>query len=275
MWRSDGIGWRARIGLLTPHNDIVPESEFWAMAPEGVSIHVARVPFGITAGTAHLGTDAVRAFAAPPAVDEAAALLAAAPIHVMVYGFTSSSYVLGADADAALKGRLEQRTDGIPVVIPCVAAVLGLRSLGVRTLALVDPPWFSVETNAMGATYFRRQGIEVVHHTPAGFPVRAVPEGQRDVHPGQLYEWVRAKVPPSAEAVFVGGNGFRAVGVIAALEADLQRPVLTANQVAFWHALHLAKTKVPVVGYGRLFEQTCQSEENRGGEPMPAPHALR
>jgi maleate isomerase len=122
MWHSDGIGWRARIGLLTPHNDIVPESEFWAMAPEGVSIHVGRVPFGVSAGTTQVGTDAVRAFAAPPAVDEAAAMLSAAPIHVMVYGFTSSSYILGADADTALKDRLEAHTRGIPVVIPCVAA---------------------------------------------------------------------------------------------------------------------------------------------------------
>jgi maleate isomerase len=107
----------------------------------------------------------------------------------------------------------------------------------------------------MGAAYFQRQGIEVVYHAPAGFPVRALPEGQRDVHPGQLYEWVRARVPPRAEAVFMGGNGLRAVGVIAALEEDLQRPVLTANQVALWYALSVAKTKVAVPGYGRLFEQ--------------------
>ena len=42
-WEPDGWGSRARIGLLTPHNDIVPENEFAAMAPSGVSIHVSRV----------------------------------------------------------------------------------------------------------------------------------------------------------------------------------------------------------------------------------------
>jgi hypothetical protein len=31
----------------------------------------------------------------------------------------------------------------------------------------------------------------------------------------------RAQVPPGAEAVFFGGNGFRAIGAIAALEEDL------------------------------------------------------
>jgi maleate cis-trans isomerase len=35
IWEPDGAGWRAQIGVLTPDNDTVPESEFWTMAPEG------------------------------------------------------------------------------------------------------------------------------------------------------------------------------------------------------------------------------------------------
>ena len=45
MWRPDGWGWRARIGLLVPHADMCEEAEFMAMAPPGVSIHTTRVPF--------------------------------------------------------------------------------------------------------------------------------------------------------------------------------------------------------------------------------------
>src|SRR5215207_2739375 len=43
-WRPDGVGSVARIGVLTPDFDPVPESEMAAMAPHGVSIHAARVP---------------------------------------------------------------------------------------------------------------------------------------------------------------------------------------------------------------------------------------
>ncbi len=46
----------------------------------------------------------------------------------------------------------------------------------------------------------------------------------------------------TAEAVFFGGNGLRAIGMIAALEQELGRPVLTGNQVVFWYAL-LTATK--------------------------------
>ena len=102
----------------------------------------------------------------------------------------------------------------------------------------------------MGVEYFRSQGLEVVHHAPAGLP-----SDQRAVHPGQLYEWARAHVPAAAEAVFIGGNGFRTVGVIQTLEEDLGVPVLTANQVLCWHLLRLAGTRVSVANYGRLFAQ--------------------
>jgi hypothetical protein len=52
MWQPDGWAWRARIGVLTPHGDVGPECEFRAMAPEGVSVHAARVPLGAyVAGT--------------------------------------------------------------------------------------------------------------------------------------------------------------------------------------------------------------------------------
>jgi maleate isomerase len=251
MWQPDGWG-PTRIGILTPHADVGPESEIAALAPDGISIHATRVPLGAYrpggAMNATLADDPVRAFAEPPLVDDAAELLAAAPLHAIVYGFTSSSYVRGAADDAALKLRLERRTRGIPVIIPCAAAVTALTVLGAKRLALISPPWFSAEMDQQGARYFQSQGFEVVHNGPAGLP-----SDQQAIRPGQLYEWVRTHTPKGADAVFIGGNGFRAIGVIKALEEDLGRPVLTANQVAFWHALRLSGTRATIVGYGRIF----------------------
>ena len=56
-----------------------------------------------------------------------------------------------------------------------------------------------------------------------------------------------------------GGNGFRTIGAIAALEEDLGIPVLTGNQVAFWYALRQAGVREPVNGHGRVF-RTLNSE---------------
>jgi len=251
MWQPDGWG-RTRIGILTPHADVNPESEFSAMVPSGISIHAARVPMGAyrPGGVMDLkiSDDPVRAFADPPLVDDAAELLASAPLHAIVFAFTSSSYVRGSAEDDRLKERLEARTRGIPVVIPCAAAVAALRVLNAKKLALISPPWFSAEMDRQGADYFGAQGFELVYSGSA-----ALPSDQQAIRPNELYEWVCMHTPKIAQAVFIGGNGFRAVGIVKALEETLGIPILTANQVSLWQALQLSRSQVPILHYGRIF----------------------
>ena len=196
----------------------------------------------------------VRAFTDPPHVDDAAELLAAAPIHAIAFGFTSSAYVISAEAEAAMIARLEQRTRGIPVVAPCAATRNALQVLGCRRVALINPPWLDVELNELGRRYYAAAGLEIVYSAPC-----ELPSDQKAITPEQLHAWAVSHAPASAEALVIGGNGFRAVGVISALEADLQRPVLTANQVLFWAALGAAGADIrAVTGYGRLFAATKQ-----------------
>jgi maleate isomerase len=191
----------------------------------------------------------VRAFAEPPHVDDAAELLASAPIDVIAFAFTSSAYVIGADGEALMLERLRTRARGIPVVAASAAAVKALSALGVERVALVDPPWFDAELNSMGRDYYEAAGFDVVYSSPCG-----IPSDQAQVTPAALHEWILTNAPGTAQAVVVGGNGFRAVGTIQALEKDLGRPVLTANQVLLWDALRTANADTAAVqGYGRLF----------------------
>ena len=176
-WRPDGAGSVARIGVLTPDFDPVPESEMSAIAPDGVSIHGSRVVRNQTAA----------AFAEPPHVDTAAERLRDLAPRANVFAYTSSSYVLGADADGPVRTRLEARARGIPVILTCPSAVDALRLLGAKRVALIHPPWFSDEVNAKGMDYFDHQGFEVVQCTRIA-PARSFTE----VRPPEVYEWVRA-----------------------------------------------------------------------------------
>jgi maleate isomerase len=222
------------------------------MAPRDVTIHSTRAHFGAMGAGGGMDPTIplapVRAFAEPPHVDDAVELLAAAPVRSIAFGFTSSAYVIGHDGEAAMIERLRTRSRGIPVVATCAAAVDALRLLGVERLALIDPPWFDAELDDLGAAYFEAQGFDVVHHGPSDLP-----SDQNSVLPADLYDWTCAQVPDGAQGVFIGGNGFRAVGVIEALERELGRPVVTANQVLFWAALRAADAAVEVNGYGKLF----------------------
>jgi maleate isomerase len=253
-WKRDGWEAIVRVGVLTPHADVGPESELQAMAPQGVAIHATRVPFGaMVAGGAMDPTiplAPVRAFAEPPHLDNAAELLAAAPLDAIAYGFTSSAYVIGVEGEAEMIARLERRTRGIPVVVTCKAAVEGLHVLGARRIALVDPPWFDTELNGLGARYYESAGFEVVYSSPCGLA-----SDQKKITPSDLHAWVTEHVSTTdAEAIVFGGNGFRTVGAISALEEDLGRAVVTANQALLWAALRVADADVgSVSGYGRLF----------------------
>lgn len=99
MWQPDGWEVRTRIGVLTPHADVGPESEIRAMAPETVGVHAARVPFGAMATGGAMDPTIplapIAAFVEPPHIDDAVSLLAAAPLAVIGIGFTSSAYVTG------------------------------------------------------------------------------------------------------------------------------------------------------------------------------------
>jgi hypothetical protein len=109
------------------------------MAPEGVSVHVARVPLVDT-----------RTYSNPPHPDDAIALLAALPMKAIVFAFTTTSYILGPDGEQELKVRLEKHSNGIPVLLTGTAAVAGFRALGVRRVALIHPPWFADDENQLG-----------------------------------------------------------------------------------------------------------------------------
>jgi len=116
-WEPDGVGSLARIGVLTPDDDPVPESEMRMMGPDGVSIHSSRVLWK---------NRNWRSFA--DGAPSAAELLTRLKTRLILYAFTSSSYVLGDEADGRLRSEIEKRAGGVKVLFTCPAAVEALTS---------------------------------------------------------------------------------------------------------------------------------------------------
>jgi maleate isomerase len=241
-FRPDGHGWRARLGVLTHDDSAIAESELWTMAPDGVSLHTSRILF------ADLAT-----FADPPGPEKATELLARLPLQAIIYAWTVGSYLLGTAGEQDLISRIEQHSHGIPVLMSAPAAVAGFQALEAKRIALIHAPFFTDDFDQKGAAYFQERGFEVAHVSHL-MPPAAVPHPNTGsvASPAEIYEWTRSHVPSSAQAVFIGGNALRAIGVIAALEEDLRRPVLTANQASLWHALRVAGAEVSVEDYGQL-----------------------
>jgi maleate isomerase len=242
-----------RIGVLTPHRAKGAEAEFPAMARGLVDVTVARI-----------ATDDP-AEVSDRRLDEAAERLAARPIDVLAYASTSFAYAAGFDAEAALLSRLS-RLVGVPVAATCASAVLALRVLGVARLALVHPPWFEDALNELGAAYFRNQGVKVVSSASADLP-----NDPSLIEPEAVCEWTSRHVRDDADAVFIGGNGFRAAGAIVPLETAIRRPVLTSNQVLLWSLLGQAGAESQITGYGQLFARPSRYVDGLAGGPDVPP----
>jgi maleate isomerase len=256
---NDNWGWRARIGMFIVGNEAVPEAEWWAMAPSGVSVHAARV----TAPAPWAAWDGSRT--AVTLADDLArgcAQFAAMQLDAVVLGHSSSSILGGqgwdAAAVAAMRPLLAPGTTATTNGLDCVAA---LAALQVARPFVVFPPWFNDATVAAGVAYYEGQGVTLGGH------MRYDPgRGWRDLPPGELYArgmgfaqqieplyaQIRAACPAEADGVLIAGTGFRCVGIIEALERDLGRPVVTANQASLWHCLRLTGVRAAVDGYGAL-----------------------
>jgi maleate isomerase len=234
-----------RLGVLTPHVAPGPEVELPAMAPGLVAVRIARLGSGAGGGPATVGE--LAALADPLGLERAAGTLTADGVDMIGYASTTSAYAIGFAAEEALVSRLEQLT-GLPAASSCAAAVDALRALAAERVALVGAPWFTPELNELGAAYFRDQGFEVTASASA-----ELSRDPAEIEPEAVVEWIEHNVDDDAEAVFVGGNGFRAAPAVEPLEAALGRPVLTSNQVLLWRLLRSAQELVSVDRFGRLF----------------------
>ena len=167
----------------------------------------------------------------------------------MCLAFTSSAYKHGPDGERALIERLRPRARDLPLVSTCLSAERALAKLGAKRLAVVNPPWFDADLDGLGASYFEKAGFHVVHHAPCGLP-----SGQKYITPQSLYDWIAKIVNESdADAIFIGGNGQRSVGIIDAVEKTLGVSMITGNQVILWDALRSIGADVRIEGYGELF----------------------
>ena len=253
MWLPDGTSTVARIGLLTPHLDPVPETELQVMAPTGVTIHAARVPLGMVDADGNIvpeiGPEVAKAFSESPAIDHAVKLLQPLNLSAIVYAFTSSSYLLGAEGDEKLEARLSDLSGGVPIIIQSTALTAALRSLEIEKIALIHPPWFTSELDNLGATYFELAGFEVAFHDSP-----SLRSDYGDIPPDMIFNWISSNIPSDVDSVVIAGGGFRAIGIIRELESVLGKPVVTANQASLWYALDKSGVEFKVSDYGMLFE---------------------
>lgn len=238
-------GWRARIGVIVSPPNTVVEGEFPRMAPEGVSVHAARLgrPQGLSR---QLGGDVV--LQTNEDLPRAAASLAELELDAVVFAHTSGSMLRGPKYDAELTAMLEE-TVGCPAVTTASAVAAILRACGAVRLALLTP--YPEEMTLAEIDYLEKavSGLKVVSHRSMEM---ATGLGIGDLEPTVAYRESRRVDLAQADALFLSGTNWRTIEVIEDMEADLGKPVFTANQVTMWATLRKLGI-APKAGYGSAF----------------------
>src|SRR5688572_27991156 len=145
-------GWRGRIGLLVPSINTTMETEFWRIAPEGVSVHSARI-----AGGRHGTPEELRSM--ENASKKAAEDVAMVEPDVVVYGCTSGSFFEGPEWNKKICDQLTQITKA-PTVTTAGGMAGCLIAGGHRKVDVVTS--YVELTNERLKQFLKAHGIDVV-----------------------------------------------------------------------------------------------------------------
>jgi maleate isomerase len=228
------------IAVVAPF-DFALDRELWRWVPDDVSLHITRMPYAPLAVTTELAVH----ISDPELVARGVTDTIAVSPLVAAYACTSGSFVGGLAGEAALVTAMIDA--GAPAAVTTSGALLAaLRHLDLTRIATVTP--YTADLTAGLSVFLAEAGVQVVAASGLGLTsdIWTVPY---DV----TASLVRDTDIDDAQAVFISCTNLPTYDVIAELEADLGKPVLTANQVTMWSALAVIGRKA--IGPGqRLLE---------------------
>lgn len=166
----------------------------------------------------------------------------------VIWACTSGSFVYGWDgAEQQARGLAEAA--GVPASSTSFAFVRAAAAIGARTVAIAAS--YPEDVAALFVDFLAAGGIEVVRLSSHGIQTAAE---VGTLSAAAVVELATGNDHPDADAVLVPDTAMRTVALVDAVEEQLGKPVLTANQVTIWEALRLAGLPLVHSGLGRLFQ---------------------
>jgi maleate cis-trans isomerase len=167
----------------------------------------------------------------------------------VVWACTSGSFVYGWEG-AHDQVRTLARTAGMAASSTSFAFVHAAREIGAGRVAVGAT--YPDDVAALFAEFLRAGGVEVLSIRDAGI-ITAAEVGTWGE--AEVFALAREADTPEAEALLLPDTALHTAAHIPALEKELGKPVLTANQVTVWEALRLADRRVNAPALGALFSR--------------------
>lgn len=232
-------------GVVVPSTNTAVEDEYYRFRAPGVSFHAGR----ILIRNAVLNSDEdMETF-----LEDLRGEIGAAVESVMtckpdslIMGMSAETFWGGAEGNAEFERWIGEMS-GLDVVTGASATHEALQRFGVRKIGVITP--YQPVADEQVRAYFTELGYEVhaVHGLKCGSATSIA-----EVTPQEIRDAFAKVDAPDVEALVQAGTNLPVIGVAAALEEELNKPVVPINAASLWHAYRTHGIKDRIPGAGRL-----------------------
>ena len=245
------VGPRARFGVIIPSTNTVVEQDFHRVAGDlpGVSFHYGRMYI------ANPALDSDRAFEElldqiRESINTAVRDVVTAKVSSMLMGMSAETFWGGVAGNAAFEARIGERSGGLSVSTGAASCRAALAAFGAERIAVFSP--YQPIADAQVGGYFTEAGFSVAAITGLRCPTAtAIAEVGAD----RIAEIVDQIDSSDVDAIVQVGTNLNFVQQAAALEVELDKPVVAINMATLWHALRDNGIDDRLRGSGRLLTE--------------------
>jgi maleate isomerase len=248
---TDVLGYRLKVGVVTPSVNTVVQPEMEALRPDGVTNHLSRIfTRNVVTQTDDSFDESVHEI--DKGVDDAVESILTCEPDVIVLGVSMEAIYGDPDAGDAVRDRIRRKLD-LPdlelihagAAIPAALRALGISSGSVSILGPYGPagePHLTSFMNKCGYSvhtfgHIISDNLVKIAHNP--FEVTQA-----------AFEKLAADKP---DAIVQFGANLPAASSAAHVEQDLDIPIVPVNTATYWHALRSSGITDRKQGHGRLF----------------------
>ena len=166
-------------------------------------------------------------------------------IDCVVYGCTSGTIASGF---SSIERKIKNAKPLSKVTTPSSAAITALKKLNIKKISIFTP--YPKKLNDEVVSFFKGEKFEVTSNAYLDI------ESDSDiwkVDPDFLYQVLINMDHAAAEAVFISCTALPVLQIINKLEKNLNRFVLSSNQVLIWDTLEKIGQNNSITGFGKLF----------------------
>ena len=235
--------------MLVPSANTVCEPDMYGMAPMGVTVHAARLLMSTASQSDYLSQEKIEETENEivEQVEKAARELSTAKVDVVAFCTTAGSFYKGLSWDNEIIERIEKES-GVPATTTSTAMVEALKRLKISRVAVCHP-YVKLMGERLKA-FLEGHGVNVVNVVGLGLT-----SGIAKQTPETIYGLAKRADGPDANGIFISCTNFPAIELIEKLEADVGKPVITANQATLWALLEKVGIHEAIEGFGKLLKE--------------------